>query len=422
MYTIGRKMNRFLDYDRKRKKYINPLEIEEKDRCSLSRYDTYNNNNIVSENNFEKIKFLANFCEILPKAEIQYVYGPKSYTKIKINHPAKKILLFGENHMTNPINDLNNTHLTGNPYQKLNNRNTVIFSSYIKSLLNENRKNKIYDLYLEDNLQNYGESVMFNMNKINFDECLKINKRYYCAYKNIRIHYTDPRYHFNHIYPEFLILTDINRLDRSNLNFINRIQTRNDIYVFQDLCDDFLKNLRYIDENTPELLNDFFKFIHKRLIYNPYKQQILIFFNRQIDILRLKNNNLLDKLYTGINGEDNDDDEVLSSDDDDYKSIDPIIHIALYKKKRNLQEALYAILMDIYLISKICSLRGKNIIVYAGQSHVKRYLEFFKFLYETDSTRMTIESSDMENQINYVEIKPRPERQPSGRLSPTRDR
>jgi len=131
-------------------------------------------------------------CLSLPLGSIKYIIGPMSFFHFK--YGERNIYLFGEAHIAlDEITKVTDEMLPSN---------TILFSSFINSLVTENSK-ETYDLMVElPIIPKYGQgptksldtnSQTFNMIRRQFYECLDPLLRHKCPYQNLRVHYVDYR-------------------------------------------------------------------------------------------------------------------------------------------------------------------------------------------------------------------------------------
>lgn len=132
-------------------------------------------------------------CLSLPLRSIKYIIGPQSFFHFK--YGERNIYLFGEVHRA--LDEITNVTDEMLP------SNTILFSSFINSLVTEN-STETYDLMVElPIIPKYGQvptkesldtkSQTFNMIQRQFYECLDPLLRHKCPYQNLRIHYVDYR-------------------------------------------------------------------------------------------------------------------------------------------------------------------------------------------------------------------------------------
>lgn len=136
-------------------------------------------------------------CRSLPVKDVQYIIGPSTYYEFVLGD--RKLSLFGEIHapITRSARDPNMT-----PY------NTLLFSSYVRSLAVQNPDQK-YDLMYEGTFfPSAGErfdaqgmedvvttsSPTTNSIGLEFFDCIFDAYREKCPYENLRIHYVDFRH------------------------------------------------------------------------------------------------------------------------------------------------------------------------------------------------------------------------------------
>ena len=123
-------------------------------------------------------RFLRTMCDVIPLKNIEWIYGPISYSEHVSPDGSKRVGIFGEVH--NVPN-----------YAGINIRNTVSVATLLKILLQ--RGDRFYDFFLErdyvkDDLVVRAETSSFNHF---FEDCLKVVKN--CSYANLRAHYIDYR-------------------------------------------------------------------------------------------------------------------------------------------------------------------------------------------------------------------------------------
>ncbi len=125
-------------------------------------------------------RFTQKYCDVLLLKHIRYIVGPVNYTEQRLGD--KIFHIFGE------------THNIDETYSQ---RDTVTFSSFLKSLLTQ-RKDRLYDIYVEldfvsseaEQRKFYEESMPLNQILWDFPKCFSYRKE--CPY-NARFHYTDYR-------------------------------------------------------------------------------------------------------------------------------------------------------------------------------------------------------------------------------------
>ena len=136
-------------------------------------------------------------CLTLPLRDVKFILGPCSFHHFK--YGTRNIYLFGERHA--PLTRLVQGVMTPG--------NTLLFSSFIQSLVTENSKVN-YDLMFESSyfLSKYGQkpddittlkSPTFSMISSQFHDCIDPLLRQSCQYKNLRTHYVD----YRQLKPEF---------------------------------------------------------------------------------------------------------------------------------------------------------------------------------------------------------------------------
>lgn len=121
--------------------------------------------------------YLKQTCDYLPLEDVEYVYGPVSYTEFKL--VGKNVGIFGEIHKV-AVKDVDNTI-------------TVSTAGLLNSILKEN-PDKFYDFFLELGFLRTREDVrILGISSFNhlFKECLTFVKS--CPYDNLRAHYIDYR-------------------------------------------------------------------------------------------------------------------------------------------------------------------------------------------------------------------------------------
>lgn len=124
------------------------------------------------------LPYVAYLCDRIPLKNVQFIYGPISYTEhVK---DGKRIGIFGESHNVK-VN------------KELNIHDTTTVPSLLLSLLKSN-PSKFYDLFLEVEYkkEEYHQISGIKIFDRFFSDCLKIDKEK-CLYKNLRAHYIDYR-------------------------------------------------------------------------------------------------------------------------------------------------------------------------------------------------------------------------------------
>ena len=142
----------------------------------------------------DRPRYLPQFnCKDLPLKNIQYILGPSVFYHYEIG--GRNIFMFGEFH---------DTLDRGIPYLTpgMNKYNTVLFSSFLTSLVKTNTETK-YDVMFENVFRfdkgtattPFIESASPTIDKIteDFHDCIFSAYREKCPYKNMRIHYIDYR-------------------------------------------------------------------------------------------------------------------------------------------------------------------------------------------------------------------------------------
>ena len=140
-------------------------------------------------------------CRYLPLEDVKYIYGPCKFDYYKIN--GRNFYIFGE------------THLQFKPVilspdikpEDIHPATTLLFSSFIHSLVNQNSKN--YDLFIEDSFDiihdlvrdtvikdpTIKDTISDSLIHINseFKNCIFKDLRRDCPYENLRVHSVDYR-------------------------------------------------------------------------------------------------------------------------------------------------------------------------------------------------------------------------------------
>lgn len=142
-----------------------------------------------------ELEYIPRFdCLDMPLADIKYILGPGLFYQFKFEN--RNIYLFGEAHASlTRSSDIISADATIEP------SNTIMFSSFINSLVTQNRGIN-YDLMVEITTQfkaRYSaaefntNSPMVNAIVHQFYDCINPDKRLNCNHENLRIHYVDIR-------------------------------------------------------------------------------------------------------------------------------------------------------------------------------------------------------------------------------------
>lgn len=126
-------------------------------------------------------------CSKLPINNIKYVIGP--HVVFKYNIGERTIILFGEHHRSHSRSILNDD---------MTKSNSILFSGFIKSLVEEKRHD-LFDIMFESMFFNnvgdvgYSESIAIDILVMDFFKCIFESYREECNYPNARFHYIDYR-------------------------------------------------------------------------------------------------------------------------------------------------------------------------------------------------------------------------------------
>lgn len=293
-----------------------------------------------------------------PLKDIKYIIGPHHYTEFRYKN--YKIGIFGEHHA---IRD----------FPKSSKTDTLTFSTFLTSLVTQTKRQ--YDFFVELPYQRRGVAgrelpdvnQMLEVIAHDFKDCLQVEKAA-CPYKNLRVHYADPR----RLYPEQnnLALEIYSHVyDHGNPwgvtapgYLVNRfLRTAQEEY---DVQTQFVETV--LQDKTSK--------IAKQLRYNELRYKITSFIQKQMQANKMKFMTDLKQYSKTINK--NFTLEPLTPED-----IDHIRSLVSYFMR------IFANIMDTYLLGRIFRTYPKhsrgsaeNIIIYAGNYHTKLYISFLSYI------------------------------------------
>ena len=380
------------DYDMK---YYSSLPIDIQDEIFQMCKDNRINNSILCT----MIKNTHDQTMNMIK-KVKKIYGPMSFYNLEGDD--KKIILFGEYHKS----------VKGNKC-KDNNGNKTSVDNFLKFNIENN--NNFIDLFVEfhDYFYPYREdrknfifnqtTTLSNIVKELYEYACKDrvdNPIVSCISGNLRLHSIDSRgYNFWH----YLINNKIkylNKYDDFIISFIGLIVLSFHLNNLYDNLqntpkfDQYLKNIHkcaeiFLQTYVPEFFTNFDTF------YNIINNHLfpLVKIDKQIDNIKnidLKNQiidifkNDLKNYFKDIEGKG----ELIANDIFYYKNNEPHINLKTFIKKFSSYLLYNGFLVDFYLISRIFrnfsggiyNLSPKNIIIYAGDAHISKYVEILSTL------------------------------------------
>ena len=278
-----------------------------------------------------------NFGFSLPNNQIKYLIGPNFFSEFSINtgmENEKNIAIFGETHL--PIDSFEYQYIVPNLDRK------KLFYKFLRDIVTEN-PDKEFDIFLEidytkklkrDSFSGsdifYG-SVPIKTINMEFSSCFDVSKR--CKFSNTRGHYGDYR---------------------SLPEFYNKIEKLENLINSKELLD--REEFEYISKKLLKLTKNFSE--NKKFLKNSSVQEF-IYEQYQTNLVPLL---------------------IFSNDP--------------FENKKNLKKFLFSLsslFMDYYVLSRIMKKESnyqKNIIIYTGSNHSKRYYNFFNNLVGSELRNM----------------------------------
>ncbi len=322
---------------------------------------------------------VGNKKEIIKNTKYSYLIGPISLYEYRSNKYNKRVYLFGDYHSKDAM--CKKSYPSRNPY------NTINIDKFIEYTLLQN-PNKIIDVFLEATytkgtikemlLEVYKTSYLADTidtfknpegtsRQADSKDCLHDKKESECKYHNGRFHYTDVR----NFTPDLFIINAI--LDDSSDNKGKLELLKNLLSLFSDKDDstfiltDILKNTK-IMKQLKNIKDESVKTVLINYVSNIISKNI-------ITVKEMKR--LLSILQKG----------------EEMEIIDKIFYYYLQNKWNKIT----SVLMDVYLLSRMfrsfsqkdstsIHLIGEkddeinNIIIYAGDCHIRLYCEIFEKL------------------------------------------
>jgi hypothetical protein len=345
------------------KKAIQPIVVDDKDLI----YDPYYGKNVSHSDNcgpkrksLERVKstnlnkdFVSMFCDVLPLKNIVNVVGPVSYAEFRYKN--YNIAIFGEYH-------------TIESPPKLPQENTLNFSSFILSIITQNAT-KEYDFFLETFFRSpgynykeiYSGNTILNLLDTDFKGCFDIVKK--CPYKNLRAHYSDYRSASDFLTSDLYSIYNY-------IFFLPKLPLQSESlpYNLQMLIANPLKKYDEIIVYIDNLINTDKKIL-KQLNSIPVniKKSILKFYNL---FMKTKERNDFQKFI-----EKSKLDAISTFKEKDVKLLRTFIAYYIM---------VYGALMDVYTLARMFKIydpkNPKNIIVYAGDAHMRVYQYFMNDL------------------------------------------
>ena len=310
-------------------------------------------------------RFIPKFnCKELPLKNIKYILGPSVFYHYEIG--GRNIYMFGEFH---DVLDRGSRYLTPD----MTKYNTVLFSSFITSLVKTNTETK-YDVMFENvfRFDKGGATSPFIVSETptidklteDFHDCIFAAYREKCPYKNMRIHYVDYRK------SEAIYETKFKKLHA----FVEKFYTISETRQYD-----------FLDEITSEMLD---------ILDSPKIQKQ---FNAIVDP------SIRQKLYKFFRG----------NIENSSKWIKEEIENGDIAYAREIYIVTVAQILDMYALSRILrnftnvqkgkqfSGTGKDVIYYAGQAHIDALRMFF----EEDLKKHPIQSVTMPtSNYSFVEL------------------
>lgn len=376
------------------------------------------------------------------------ISGVNAMYMFKLNH--KQYYFFGDKHYSRRKNDcepevkcddFDYSYNNINKYGKgcisigallylwflYNNKNNILTDFYLESsftkenertalkigyeLMNKRKLLKDYDPSLIDH--QFDVVSWMTLFEFLLEPCFIREKTNCPFYPNVHLHYADVRFIDGRkpIDTDPFVLHDIQKYYKTHLSDINFKDFKNLVYILiyqSELIFKMMFSKKNFDHYLTGLINfsSFFNEPMKSLYINKFKNIEEMSVIRDgvkmhrvaAELLKLKKTDhvLSSKIKTFILTEakhrinrlkiiyeDEDEDEDTDDEDD-------IQEISYYKE---LLLPMGALSMDAYILSRMFSQQGKEIIVYAGSNHIATYVKFFKTL----KSKIIIELPSMPN-------------------------
>ena len=348
--------------------YYKPVEIYGEENCGDARHS-------IGRINNPNQNLLKRFCDVLPLENIENIIGPVSYNEF--TYKGQNIAIFGEIH--NVLSGCDDLPMF----------DSLSFSSFLISLLTQS--SETYDVFVELHYKNPKRpdylpytNIMLSTILVDFGGCLRAEKN--CPYKNLRAHYVDYRDIYE-MYSDKELFLNISK----NPHLLPPNQLIGPIYYSLHFYLDLNQNERYQFYNNimkniqlmfnteihliKSILDDSTTKIAKQLRNSPLREEITEFAYKMLNDYTVEFHNLLDENMIFLTTTRNFSKAHMAS----KKTY--IFFEKLVLKFMDLS----LIIMDAYTLGRMfrtyqSSATAKNILVYAGESHAKVYVQFMHFI------------------------------------------